>query len=76
MPISPRTAAQQPTYYYVAVHDAGKTTILAGPYLTEPSEVTRDAVRDKACAVDCWAWFYTFSLARSSEKLTTLFGVV
>lgn len=69
MPVSP-------TRYYIAVHDADKTGLLAGPYNIEPSDKLRDVVMDMACSVDCRAWFYTFSLAKSKKVFNTVFGLI
>ena len=63
-------------YYYIAVNDAGKSALLAGPYETEPDNALRRMVVDMACDVNRWAWFYTFSLASSSLAMKTRFGVV
>lgn len=64
-------------YFYVAVHDAGRSSLLAGPYLTEQEAVdARKAVRLAAERIDPWASFYTFSLARAPDERKTLFGLV
>jgi hypothetical protein len=77
MPVARRQNGTEAThYYYVAIHDADKTALLAGPYSEEPSEALRDRVREMAEAEDWRAWFYTFSLAKSSEQFPTKFGMV
>lgn len=75
MPVSCRTTGGV-TYYYIAVHDAGRTALLAGPYEVEPDEPLRDMVRRMANDACAWAWFYTFSLAKSSVLFKTRFGAV
>lgn len=61
--------------YYIACHDAGRTSILAGPYQSEEdAQAVRNLVADMAYERDFRAHFYTYSLARTTEQLNTVFG--
>jgi len=62
--------------YYIAIHDAGRSALIAGPYATEhEANGQMDHVRRLACDADPWSWFYTFSLARSETSYKTMFGI-
>ncbi len=64
-------------FYYVAVHDAGWSALLAGPYANEPD--ARNAMEEtqrKTHHADPWSWFYTFSLGKSDRQFSTRFGVI
>lgn len=64
-------------FYYVAVHDAGRTALLAGPYEQEANaERAMEAVRRLAYDDNPWSWFYTFSLGKSERSFSTRFGIV
>jgi hypothetical protein len=61
--------------YYIAIHDAGRSALIAGPYPTEREAVSHMAhVQQLAEAADPWSWFYTYSLARSEVCYETSFG--
>lgn len=61
--------------YYIAIHDAGRSALIAGPYATEREAESQMApVRQLAEAADPWSWFYTYSLARSEVRYKTRFG--
>ena len=61
--------------YYIAIHDAGRSALIAGPYATEREAESQMAhVRQLAEAADPWSWFYTYSLARSEARYKTRFG--
>jgi hypothetical protein len=63
--------------YYIAIHDAGRSALIAGPYGAEAeARGQMDYVRQLACDADPWSWFYTFSLARSEVRYKTRFGAV
>ncbi len=64
-------------FYYVAIHDAGRSALLAGPYASETdARHAIEATRSKAESADPWSWFYTFSLARSDRKFAIRFGAL
>jgi len=55
--------------YYIAIHDAGRSALIAGPYATEhEAECRMDYVRRLAYEADPWSWFYTYSLARYKTR--------
>jgi hypothetical protein len=63
--------------YYIAVHDAGRTALLAGPYEQEDNaEQAMEAVCRLAYDANPWSWFYTFSLGKSERSFPTRFGIV
>jgi hypothetical protein len=64
-------------FYYIAVHDAGRTALLAGPYEREVNaEHAMEAVRRLAHDTNPWSWFCTFSLGKSALSFPTRFGIV
>jgi hypothetical protein len=64
-------------FYYVAVHDAGRSALLAGPYANETdARHAMEETQRKAHRADPWRWFYTFSLGRSDRQFSTTFGVI
>jgi hypothetical protein len=64
-------------FYYVAVHDAGRSALLAGPYANEAeARIAMQESQRKAEQADPWSWFYTFSLAKSDQACLTRFGVL
>jgi hypothetical protein len=64
-------------HYYIAIHDAGRSALIAGPYASEHEAQSRmEHVRQLAYDADPWSWFYTFSLARSETCRRTRFGAV
>jgi len=64
-------------HYYIAMHDAGRSVLIAGPYDTEEAaESSRRAAKDKAYEYDAKSWFYTSSLAKSEAVMKTAFGRV
>ena len=51
--------------YYVSARDAGRYSLLAGPYRTHDEALGMvDRCRDVACELDPWAWFYAFGTCR------------
>ena len=63
------------TYYYVAIHRADRSALLAGPYDTEEEAMAvKDLAWEKAEELDLWAWFYTVSLGKNEHALPTRFG--
>jgi hypothetical protein len=64
-------------FYYVAVHDAGRTALLAGPYAAEgTARAAVEKTRQAAYEADPWSWFYTFSLGKSERQWPTRFGIL
>ena len=64
-------------FYYVAMHNAGKSYLLAGPYAEESrAEAAKDAARAKACEIDGYNHLHTYSLARSEVEQKTAFGII
>ena len=64
-------------FYYVAVHDASRSALLAGPYEQEATaEQAMEEVRRLAYDANPWSWFYTFSLGKSEQSFPTRFGIV
>ncbi len=69
------TSTEPTMFYYVAVHDAGRSALLAGPYATEAAaQAALDKTRQVAEQLDPWCWFYTFSLAKTPRVVRTRFG--
>ena len=63
--------------YYIAMHDAGRNVLIAGPYDTEEAaESSRRTAEAKAYEYDAKSWFYTSSLAKSEAVMKTAFGRV
>lgn len=61
--------------YYIAMHDAGRSVLIAGPYDTEEAaEHSRRTAEGKAHEYDAKSWFYTSSLAKSEAVMNTAFG--
>ena len=61
--------------YYIAIHNAGRSALIAGPYPFERDARSQLAhVQQLAEAADPWNWFYTWSLGRSEVRYKTRFG--
>jgi hypothetical protein len=69
------TVPEPTMFYYVAVHNADRSALLAGPYATEAgAQAAMDKTRQVAEQLDPWSWFYTFSLAKTPHVIKTRFG--
>ncbi|HVX13824.1 MAG TPA: hypothetical protein VHC22_21760 [Pirellulales bacterium] len=62
-------------WFYIAIHDAGRSALIAGPYPTEDQAISQMAhVQALTFEADPWSWFYSFSLARTELDCKTRFG--
>ena len=67
--------SQDKAYYYVAIHNADRSALIAGPYEQEADAMSaKDKAWARACEQDPWCWFYAVSLGRSDKEMPTRFG--
>ncbi len=59
-----------PGHYYVSARDAGRTALLAGPFVNDHAGALAmvDRAREAACEINGFAWFWAFGTVRVAQS--------